>query len=109
MGAACTRADERVAAAMGLVACATARFEAGHDVQMAGLLAGLPALCANGLLTGLDKHLRLPKGFYGALHILLLLGFMALGRIRRPEGLRHFPPGDSAGSSGWTASRKCAR
>ena len=79
---------------MGMVACATARFEAGHDVQMAGLLAGLPALCANGLLTGLDKHLKLPKGFYGALHILLLLGFMALGRIRRPEGLRHFPPGE---------------
>ena len=94
MGTACTRADERVAAAMGLVACATARFEAGHDVQMAGLLAGLPALCANGLLTGLGKHLNLPKGFYSALHILLTLGFMALGRIRRPEGLRHVPPGE---------------
>ena len=94
MGTACTRADERVAAAMGLVECATARFEAGHDVQMAGLLAGLPALCANGLLTGLGKHLHLPKGFYSALHILLTLGFMALGRIRRPEGLRHLPPGE---------------
>jgi transposase-like protein len=94
MGTACTRADERVAAAMGLVECATARFEAGHDVEMAGLLAGLPALCANGLLTGLGKHLNLPKGFYSALHILLTLGFMALGRIRRPEGLRHLPPGE---------------
>jgi prepilin-type processing-associated H-X9-DG protein len=94
MGTACTRADERVAAAMGLVERATARFEAGHDVQMAGLLAGLPALCANGLLTGLGKHLHLPKGFYSALHILLTLGFMALGRIRRPEGLRHVPPGE---------------
>ena len=94
MGTACTRADERVAAAMGLVECAAARFEAGHDVQMAGLLAGLPALCANGLLTGLGKHLHLPKGFYSALHILLTLGFMALGRIRRPEGLRHLPPGE---------------
>jgi len=94
MGTACTRADERVAAAMGLAGCATARFEAGHDVQMAGLLAGLPALCANGLLTGLGKHLHLPNGFYSALHILLTLGFMALGRIRRPEGLRHLPPGE---------------
>jgi hypothetical protein len=94
MGTACTRADERIAAAMGLVECATARFEAGQDVQMAGLLAGLPALCANGLLTGLGKHLHLPKGFYSALHILLTLGFMALGRIRRPEGLRHLPPGE---------------
>ena len=94
MGTACTRADERIAAAIGLAGCATARFEAGCDVQMAGVLAGLPALCANGLLTGLGKHLHLPNGFYSALHILLTLGFMALGRIRRPEGLRHLPPGE---------------
>ena len=94
MGTACTRADERVSAAMGLAECATARFEAGRDVQMAGLLAGLPALCANGLLSGLGKHLKLPRGFYSGLHILLTLGFMALGRIRRPEGLRHIPPGE---------------
>ena len=82
MGTACTRADERVAAAMGLVGAATTRFEAAHDVQMAGLLAGLPALCANGLLSVLVRHLSLPKGFYSALHIVLVLGFMALGRIR---------------------------
>lgn len=94
MGTACTRADERVAAAMGLAECATGRFEAGCDVQMAGLLAGLPALCANGLLSGMDRHLKLPKGFYSVLHIPLTLGFMALGRIRRPEGLRHIPPGE---------------
>ncbi|QKE40306.1 MAG: hypothetical protein HO274_02390 [Ferrovum myxofaciens] len=36
MGTACTRADERVAAAMGLAGSASARFEVGHDVQMAG-------------------------------------------------------------------------
>ena len=94
MGVACTRADERVACAMGLATSAVTRFEAGCDVPMAGLLAGLPALYANGLLSGLGKHFALPKGFYSALHILLVLGFMALGRIRRPEGLRHIPPGE---------------
>ncbi len=94
IGTACTRADERVDAALGLATCASTRFEACADVPMAGLLAGLPALCANGLLSGLGKYLSLPKGFYGALHILLLLAFMALGRIRRPEGLRHIPPGE---------------
>jgi DNA-binding CsgD family transcriptional regulator len=94
MGTACTRADERIQAAMGLAAGATTRFEAGHDVALAGLLAGLPALCANGLLSGLGRYLKLPQGFYSALHILLVLGFMALGRIRRPEGLRHLPPGE---------------
>jgi hypothetical protein len=94
LGTACTRADERVATAMGLAECATARFESGCDIHMAGLLAGLPALCASGLLSGLGKYHKLPKGFYSALHILLTLGFMALGRIRRPEGLRHVPPGE---------------
>jgi hypothetical protein len=94
MGTACTRADERIAAALGLAQCATTRFEPGRDVQLAGLLTGLPALCANGLLSGLGKYIALPRGFYSALHILLVLGFMALGRIRRPEGLRHIPPGE---------------
>ncbi len=94
MGVACTRADERIAAAVGLSQCATTRFEPGQDVQMAGVLSGLPALCANGLLSGLGRHLNLAAGFYSALHILLVLGFMALGRIRRPEGLRHIPPGE---------------
>lgn len=94
MGTACTRADERVAAAMGVASGASARFEHCHDVAMGGLLAGLPALCANGLFSGIGKQLSLPRGFYSCLHILLTLGFMALARIRRPEGLRHFPPGE---------------
>jgi hypothetical protein len=94
MGTACTRADERMAAAVGLAESGITRFEAVCDVPMAGLLAALPALCANGLLSGLGKHLKLPRGFYSGLHILLILGFMALGRIRRPEGLRHVPPGE---------------
>ena len=94
IGTACTRADERIEAAFGLATSASARFESVCDVPMAGLLAGLPALCANGLFSGLGKHLSLPKGFYSALHILLTLGFMALGRIRRPEGLRHIAPGE---------------
>ncbi len=94
MGTACTRADERMAAAVGLIHCAGTRFEHCTDVAMGGVLAGLPALCGNGLLSGLGRHMSLPKGFYSALHVLTLLGFMALARIRRPEGLRHIPPGE---------------
>lgn len=94
MGTACTRADERIAAALGLVDSARTRFECCLDVPMGGVLAGLPALCANGLLSGLKRHLHLPRGFYTATHILTLLGYMALARIRRPEGLRHVAPGE---------------
>jgi hypothetical protein len=94
MGTACTRADERIAAAIGLSECATAHFENCRDVEMGGLLAGMPALCANGLLSGIGNYLKLPAGFYSCLHILLTLGFMALARIRRPEDLRHVAPGE---------------
>jgi transposase-like protein len=94
MGTACTRANERMGAALGLIKSATTRFELCLDVALGGVLAGLPALCSNGLLSGLGRHLSLPGGYYNALHILTLLGFMALARIRRPEGLRHVPPGE---------------
>jgi hypothetical protein len=83
-----------MAAALGLAQCASSRFEPAVDVSLGGLLAGLPALCANGLLSGIDRHLKLPIGFYSCLHILLTLGFMALARLRRPERLRHVPPGE---------------
>jgi len=94
IGTACTRADERISAAFGLVQSAATRFEACSDVSLGGLLAGLPALCANGLFSGIGHYLKLPAGFYSCLHVLLTLGFMALSRIRRPEGLRHIPPGE---------------
>lgn len=94
IGTACTRADERIAVAIGLADGAITRYEPSADVPMGGLLAGLPALCANGLLSGIGKHLHLPGGFYSCLHILITLGFMALGRIRRPENLRTLPPGE---------------
>ena len=94
MGTACTRADERAAAAIGLAGGAATRFEPATDIALGGVLCGLPALCANGLFTGLDCHLTLPKGYYTAMHILCVLGFMALARIRRPEQLRHQPPGE---------------
>jgi transposase-like protein len=94
IGMACTRADERTAAAFGLAESAATRFEPVTDLMLGGVLCGLPALCANGLFSGLGRHLALPKGYYSALHILCVLGFMALARIRRPEQLRHHPPGE---------------
>lgn len=69
IGTACTRADERVEAAFGVATSASTRFERVCDVPMGGLLAGLPALCANGLLSGLDKHISLPKGSQCAAHL----------------------------------------
>lgn len=94
IGTACTRTDERIFAAMGLAESATTRFEMAVDVKMGALLVGLPALCNNGLLSGIGKYLHMKSGFYSCLHILFTLAFMALGRIKRPENLRHIPPGE---------------
>ena len=49
MGTACTRPDERVLAAFGLLDGASTRFETCRDVSFGGVLCALPALEANGL------------------------------------------------------------
>lgn len=100
IGTACTRADERFFAALGMIGQARTRFEHCADVLLGGVLAGLPALQANGLFSGIGKFHSLPRGYYSACHILMLLGFMALARIRRPEGLRHIAPGELGKSLG---------
>ena len=50
MGVGCTRPEERVLAAVGILQGAPTRFEECHDVPFGGVLCALPALAANGLL-----------------------------------------------------------
>ena len=94
MGTACTRVEERVAAAFGFADGAITRFEACLDVPQGGVLAALPALLANGLLEKSDQLLGKLKGYYQTFHILLLLAFMALCRIKTVEQLRGYGPGE---------------
>lgn len=94
MGYATTRTLERVAAAMGALGSAPVVFEETCDVAQAGVLLGLPSLLAQGLLRYSPEMYKLPDGFYGIDSVFLLLGFMALGRIRSLEQLRYQPPGE---------------
>lgn len=87
MGTACTRAGERILSAMGAVNGAEMRFEPCRDVPYGGVLCALPALLNNGLLSGIGALGKL-GGYYHGLHVLLLLGFMALARIKTVEKLR---------------------
>ena len=66
------------------------------DVPKGGVLASLPALIANGLMEGVDDFKTKVKGYYTAFHVLLLLAFMALCRIKTIEQIR----GESAGEFG---------
>jgi hypothetical protein len=94
MGNGATRTLERVAAAMGELGSAPIRFQPTCDVAQGGVLLALPALLAEGLLRRTPEFYQLPNGFYGLESIFLLLGLMALARIRSLEQLRYQAPGE---------------
>ncbi len=93
MGMACTNSMERLLAALGLGG-ASLRFEPCRSVTFGGVLCALPALAENGLFEHRAKLPTLPDGYYAQAHILLLLAYMALVRIRTAEQLRYQPPGE---------------
>ncbi len=94
MGYATTRTLERMAAAMGELASVPIEFQKTSDVASGGVLLAVPALLAQGLLRHRPTSYQLPKGFYGIDSIFLLLGLMALARIRSVEQLRYQAPGE---------------
>jgi len=94
MGTACTRTTERVLAAVGVCDGATVCFEQSRDVSHGGVLCALPALLENGLLDKVDHLLNRLSGYYDAIHVLILLGFMMLCRIKTVEALRREAPGE---------------
>ncbi len=69
-------------------------FSPMHDVTDGGVLLALPALLAVGLLRETEGHFSLPRGYYGLFSIFMLLGFMALCRVKSMEGLRYQAPGE---------------
>ena len=94
MGTGCTRAGERMLAAVGALDGAAVRFEHARDVPFGGVLCALGALLANGLLGPARECLGKISGYYGTNHILLLLAFMGLCRIKTIEKLRGKAPGE---------------
>jgi len=94
MGYGATRSLDRVAAAMGALESTSVEFQDTCDVAQGGVLLGLPALLAEGLLRYSPDRYKLPDGFYGIDSLFLLLGLMALARIRSLEQLRYQPPGE---------------
>ncbi len=94
MGTACTRPDQRVLAAFGLLDGAPTRFETCRDVSSGGVLCALPALAANGLFRHIHDCLLKLRGYYSTLHVIVLLAHMALCRIKTVEQLQYQPPGE---------------
>ena len=94
MGTACTRVAERVLASLGKLDGAPVRFESCRDVSYGGVLCALPALLANGLLAKASTFLGTVHGYYTMAHVLMLLGFMGLARIRTVQKAGQETPGE---------------
>jgi hypothetical protein len=81
-------------AAIGLLDGVDTNFENHLDVSNGGVLFSLPFLLSNGLLHDIDKYFSFAKGYYRLDHIFILIGFMALARIKNPEQLKSISPGE---------------
>ncbi len=92
MGA--SRIEERALATTGKQDYAPSYFEHNQSVLNAGVLLSIPSLISQGLNKAFQVYSPLPSGFYGLQHMLLLLCFMALCRIKNPEQLKKYPPGE---------------
>jgi len=93
-GIGATRIGDRIAAAFGQIDQAEPVFEESQSVCQGGVLFLLPALIEQGLLTTEKVYTRLSKGFYGFTTVVLFLAFMALSRIKCPEQLKQYKPGE---------------
>lgn len=94
MGMACTRPDERVLAAFGMLGGAPTRFETCRDVSFGGVLCALPALTQNGLFEHLARCFPSLTGYYTTVQVVILLAYMALCRIKTVERLQYESPGE---------------
>jgi hypothetical protein len=94
MGVGAQDTEGRVLASLGKGGPVDSRFEPCADVPKAGVLVALPALLASGLWVHTEKHFQLPAGYYGLVHVFLLVAFLALARVKALEGLRYNAPGE---------------
>lgn len=94
MGMGAADIEGRLAASVGQLDAVAPSFQSALDVPNGGVLCALPALLAVGLLADVERHLELPKGYYGLDSLLMLLAFMALARLKSIESLRYAAPGE---------------
>jgi transposase len=89
------RRGDRLLAYLGLLDDAPPLFGGATSVPRAGVLLALSVLVASGVFECAQKiYGSLGPAFYGLRTSLLTLLFMALWRIKRPEGLKEYSPQD---------------
>lgn len=92
LGIATTNIEGRLLASAGIGPVSPV-FEAHNGLDYGGVLFLLPALLMQGLLSIKETH-ELKAGYYGINSIVLTLALMALCRIKNPEQLKQYKPGE---------------
>ena len=100
LGVGTTNIMARIATSLGGLQSISPNFQHVVDVPYGGVLLALPALISCGLLSEVEQHFQLPRGYYGLQSIFLLLALMALARIKTVEDLRYCAPGEWGKSIG---------
>jgi len=86
---------DRLMARLGVLDDARPLFQAGLRIPKAGVLLALPILLQSGVLAAArEVYGSIGPAFYGLRSVLLVLLFMALLRIKRPEGLKEHVPAE---------------
>ena len=94
-GVAVKRTEERALACSGKMGEAIPRFQAVEAVPGAGVLLALSTLLGQGLVEVTEQVFgALRNGFFGLRPVVLTLAFMALLRIKSPEQLTGYAPGE---------------
>jgi hypothetical protein len=93
MGMACTRVDERVYSAFGLLPLPPIRFESSYSVPTGGVMLLLPFLIECGLLSYRSFYGE-RRGYYTFDSLLITLSFLALLRIKAIEQSKLHNPGE---------------
>jgi len=89
------RWQDRLMARLGFLDDAAPLFGSSPNVPRAGVLLAVPALSASGIFDCAQKiYGSLGPAFFGLRTTLLTLLFLALWRIKRPEGLKEHAPAD---------------
>lgn len=94
LGVGATNIEGRISSSIGGGQKAETLFENHQNVCHAGVLFSVPALLCQGLLKAESIYSDVEKGYYKLAHILLVLAFMALSRIKNPEQLKSCNPGE---------------
>ena len=86
--------EERIAASRGELQTTPVRFFLQRAVEYGGVLALIPCLIQQGLLSYKHHYTGLKKGYYNLQCIVLCLALMYLCRIKNPEQLKQHKSGE---------------